>query len=147
MTSNLKVSFVKNFRNWQLHSLTFFVSHFYVNCSSGFNLKLATHNFNIKTCNLQFCWNLQLLTCYSFFRYLICSTANILPVEAGRISEVLNTSGVTRNITLDTMSFDTIGNTTGLLHKIKFCCVFGKIFFLTESFPSSRKLWDVSKFS
>ena len=32
------------------------------------------------------------------------------------------------------MPFDRLGHTTGLLHKIKFYCVYGKIFFLLSQF-------------
>ena len=38
------------------------------------------------------------------------------------------------------MSFDRIEH-TGLLHKIKFYCVYDKMFFLIGSFLSGRKLW------
>ena len=38
------------------------------------------------------------------------------------------------------MSFDRIKHTTGLLHKIKFYIVYGKMFFLIDSFLSSRRL-------
>ena len=45
----------------------------------------------------------------------------------------LNTSGVTRNIALD-MFFDMIEHAIGFPHKIIFYCVYGKMFFLTQSF-------------
>ena len=38
------------------------------------------------------------------------------------------------------MSFDETAHTTGLLHKIKFYIVHGKMFFLIDSFLSSRRL-------
>ena len=84
---------------------------------------------------------MQPLTRYSSFNNLPCSSANLLMVEAGRISVGLNTSGVNHTITLDILkSFDIKEHTTGLLHKINFYCVYSKIFFLIESFRSSRRL-------
>ena len=44
------------------------------------------------------------------------------------------------------MSFDRIGHTTGLLHKIKFYCVYSKMFLLIEPFISSRRLRVMSKY-
>ena len=38
------------------------------------------------------------------------------------------------------MSFDRIEHTTGLLHKINFYIVYGKMFYLIDSFLSSRRL-------
>ena len=100
------------------------------------NSYFETRNFNIKTCNFQFRWNLQLLTRYSLFRNLPCSTTNFLTVEADRISAALNTYGVTRSISSWYSKWLLTGwsNTTGLLHKIKFYCVFGKMFFLMRHF-------------
>ena len=54
---------------------------------------------------MQFCWNLQLLTCYSLFRNRLCFTDNLLTFELDRISVTLNTSGVTWTIALDILSF------------------------------------------
>ena len=58
-------------------------------------------NFNIKICNFKFREKLQLLTRYTFFRNLHCSSTNLLTVEADRISVMLKTSGVTRTIALN----------------------------------------------
>ena len=93
---------------------------------------------------MQFYWELQLLTRNSFFRNLPCFVANLLAVKADRISVVLNTSRATGTIALDTLSFHSIGHTTSCLYKVKFYCVYGKIF-LIESFLSSRIPWVVSK--
>ena len=52
-------------------------------------------------------------------------------IEADRISVTLNTTGVTQTIALDILNaFGRIELTTGLLHKTKFYCVYGKIIFL-----------------
>ena len=72
-----------------------------LNCSSKFNLQFATRKFNIKACNLQFCWNLQLLTLYSIFRNLPFSTTNLLTVEADRVYVKFNSSGVSLTIALE----------------------------------------------
>ena len=48
-----------------------------------------------------FGWNVQLLTRYSFFRNLPCSTTNHLRVNADRIFVELNNSDVTRAIVVD----------------------------------------------
>ena len=58
----------------------------------------------MKTCNLQFRWNFQLLTRCSAFRNLPCSTTNLLMVDTGRNSVALNTSGVTRTVALDILN-------------------------------------------
>ena len=63
---------------------------------------------------MQFRWNLQLLTRYSRFRNLPCFTNNLLMVEVDRFSVALKISAV-------------------LLYKIKFYCVYGKMFFLSKS--------------
>ena len=58
------------------------------------------------------------------------------------VSVAFKTSGITRTIVIDilTGSFDRIEDTTGLLYKINFYCVYGKMFFLFESFLNSRRL-------
>ena len=56
-------------------------------------------------------------------------------VNADRIFMALNIFAVSR-----TTAFDRIEHTTGLLHKIKFYIVYGKVFFLVDSFLSSRRL-------
>ena len=56
---------------------------------------------------------------------------------------MLIVSGVNR-----TIFFDRIEHTPGLLHKIKFYCVYGKVLwlcFFSEMFLSSRRLWLVWK--
>ena len=69
------------------------------------------------------------------------STTNLLTVEADKISVALNIPGVSRTIALNILNFfDKIEHITGLLHKIKPYCVYGKIFFLTESIFRSRRL-------
>ena len=111
-----------------------------------FNSQFATRNFTIKTCNLPFHWNLQPLTRYTLLRNLPCSATNHLRVETVRIYVALNTSGVTWTIVREiSKSFDGIKHTTGLLHKINFYCVYGKIFFLTDSYLSSGRLLVASK--
>ena len=72
--------------------------------------------------------------------YLVCSASNLLTVKADKIFLALNTSGVTPTIALDKMFFDRIEHTTGRLHKVKFYCVCANLFFLIESFLSSRRL-------
>ena len=72
------------------------------------------------------------MTCYSLFRNLPCSNNNLLTVEADSILVTLYTSGATRTILQ--MSFDRLEHTSGLLVKNKFYCVYGKMFFFTESF-------------
>ena len=100
----------------------------------------------MKTCNLLFCWNLQLLTCYSLFRNLPYSTTNILTVEADSISVTLNISGVSCTIFLGIINvFWEDRADVCLLHKITFRIVYGKIFFLIDSFLSSRRLWVAYK--
>ena len=47
---------------------------------------------------------MQLITRYSIFRNLPCSTTNILTVEADRTSVALNISGVSRTIGLDILN-------------------------------------------
>ena len=95
---------------------------------------------------MPFHWNLQLLTRYTLLRNLPCSTTNNLRVETVRTYVALNTSGVTWTIVREiSKSFDRIKHTTGLLHKINFYCVYGKIFFLTDWYLSSGKLWFASK--
>ena len=79
--------------------------------------------------------NLQLLTCYSLFRNLPCSTTDLLTIEADKISVTLEIAGVSRTIILNV--FWQIEHNTGLLHKIKLYIVYGKIFFLINSFLSS----------
>ena len=69
-----------------------------------FNLYFATRNFNTKTCNLQFRWNLQLLTRYSLFRNLPCFVTTLLTVESDRISVALNIFGVSWTIALDILN-------------------------------------------
>ena len=95
---------------------------------------------------MPFHWNLQLLTRYTLLRNLPCSTTNNLRVETVRTYVALNTSGVTWTIVREiSKSFDRIKHTTGLLHKINFYCVYGKIFFLADWYLSSGKLWFASK--
>ena len=95
---------------------------------------------------MPFHWNLQFLTRYTLLRNLPCSTTNNLRVETVRTYVALNTSGVTWTIVREiSKSFDRIKHTTGLLHKINFYCVYGKIFFLTDWYLSSGKLWFASK--
>ena len=68
-------------------------------------------------------------------------STNLLTVEADKISVALNTPGVSRTIALNILNvFDKIEHITGLLHKIKPYCVYGKIFFLIESIFRSRRL-------
>ena len=43
------------------------------------------------------------------------------------------------------MSFDGIEHTAGLLHKIKFCIVYGKMFFLIDSFLSNGRDYESPK--
>ena len=50
---------------------------------------------------MHFRWNLQLVTRYSLYRNLLCSTTNLLIFEAIRIYVALNTSGVTWTVALD----------------------------------------------
>ena len=69
-----------------------------------FAVQGLTYNFDIKTSNLQFCWNLQFLPVYSLFRSLPCNATNLLTVEAYKISVVLNTYGVTWTIALDILN-------------------------------------------
>ena len=76
----------------QLSISKFDWTFFLINWSLRFNSKFSTRNYNIKTWNLQFCWNLQLLTRYSLLRNEPCPTANLLTVEANTISVALNTS-------------------------------------------------------
>ena len=52
--------------------------------------------------------------------------------------EIDRISGVIRTIALDILNVDRIESTTCLLHKIKFYFVYGKRFFLIESFS---KIW------
>ena len=53
---------------------------------------------------MQFYWNLQLLTHYSLFRNLPCSTNNVLMVEVDRISVVLTVFDVAPTIALDILN-------------------------------------------
>ena len=56
-------------------------------------------------------------------------------VEADRISVLRNTSGVTRTIAIDILtSFDRIGHTTRLFHKINFFVFMVRCFFLFSYF-------------
>ena len=90
---------------------------------------------------MQFRWNLQLLTRYSYLRNLHCFTANILIRFLCRSTLLV----LLRTTALD-MPFDRIEHTTGPLQKIKFYFVNGKTIFLIERFLSSRKLWVVLKY-
>ena len=44
------------------------------------------------------------------------------------------------------MFFEKVEHTTCLRHKIKFYCIYGKMFFLIELLISSRRLWVVLKY-
>ena len=70
-------------------------ANFILDCILRYNSQLATPNFNIKTCNSKFHWNLQLLTSHSLFRDIHRSTANLSTVGAHRIFMVFSNSGVT----------------------------------------------------
>ena len=62
------------------------------------NLQLVALIYKLIT--LQFHWNLQLLTLYSLFRILPCSTSSLLAVATDRIFVALNVFGVSRTIAL-----------------------------------------------
>ena len=96
-------------------------------------MKGLTRNFNIKTCSFQ--------SRYSFLKILPCYTTNLLTDETDKISVALNTSGATRAIALDILNvFDKIEHSIGLPQKIRFYCVYCKMFFHIESFFSSTRI-------
>ena len=92
---------------------------------------------------MKFRWNLQLLTRYARFKNLPWSTIDLWTTEDDTISVALNISGFTRTIVLDVLNFgymmdnfiyDRMDNFIGLLLKIMFYCIYGKMFYLIKSF-------------
>ena len=83
---------------------------------------------------MQFCWNLQLLTRCFLCRNLPFCTSDLFTVKGDRISVALNTSSITRPRALDILTWDSIEHANCFLHKIKFQCVYVRMFFLIESF-------------
>ena len=96
---------------------------------------------------MQFRWNLQLLTGYSLSRNPPCSTTDLLVVETDMIYAALNTSGVSRTIVLDISNvFWQDRACYCSSSQFKFYIFYGKMFFLIDSFLSSRKLWVAWKY-
>ena len=78
---------------------------------------------------------------FSDFQYLFRSsrsTADLLTVVSDRIARPFNRSGATRAVALDIpKAFDRVWH-AGLLHKLKFYGISGKIFSLISSFLSNK---------
>ena len=91
---------------------------------------------------MQLHWNLELLTLYSLFRILDCSGTNLLLIGFLRRSTPLEFLRIW--LLIIQLSLDRIEDITGLLHKIKFCCIYHKIFFLIEPFLNDRG-YELSK--
>ena len=83
---------------------------------------------------MQFPWNLQLLTRHCLFRNLPCPTTDLSTVEADRISEMLNTSSVTRAKVLDILNAFWQDNTCYWSSSQNFVVFMVRYFFLLNHF-------------
>ena len=83
---------------------------------------------------MQFPWNLQLLTRHCLFRNLPCPTTDLSTVEADRISEMLNTSSVTRTKVLDILNAFWQDNTCYWSSSQNFVVFMVRYFFLLNHF-------------
>ena len=86
---------------------------------------------------MQFRWNLQLLTLYSLFRDLTCSTPNLLLVDSDTIFVALNIFGVSRATAIDILNVfwrDRAYYWVGFFNKLSFILFMIRHFFLLIQF-------------
>ena len=103
---------------------------------------------------MQFCWNLQLLTRYSFLKNLPCSTTNLLTVDVDWMSVAFFVCafGVTFTIALDILN-NLWRNIACLLHKLNFIvfmatfCILLSHFLVVEDFELPKSTVLIHLFS